>query len=82
MFARFRQTSRKLQVSLVSSSRADGRVRNEHIASLGSVPRSLSPADRIAFWTKLHQPLDVLHNQIDAGQRDAILAAKHRAAAT
>jgi hypothetical protein len=77
MFVRFRQTARRLQASLVATHRTDGRVRHEHVASLGSVPRSPSPADRIAFWTKLHQRLDALSNRVDAAQRRTILAAIH-----
>ena len=77
MFVRFRQTARRLQASLVETRRTDGRVRHEHVASLGSVPRSPSPADRIAFWTKLHQRLDGLSNRVDASQRGAILTAIH-----
>jgi hypothetical protein len=77
MFVRFRETARRLQASLVTTARAEGKVRHEHIGALGSVPRSPSPADRIAFWTKLHQRLDALSNRIDAAQRGAILTAVH-----
>jgi hypothetical protein len=77
MFVRFRETARRLQVSLVTTRRSDGSVRHEHVAGLGSVPRLLSPADRIAFWTKLHQRLDALSNRIDAAQRGPIRAAIH-----
>ena len=52
-------------------------VRHEHVASLGSVPRSPSPADRLAFWTKLHQRLNALSNRVDATQRGTILTAVH-----
>jgi hypothetical protein len=37
MFTRFRQAGHRLQVSLVETRRADGRVRHEHVASLGSI---------------------------------------------
>jgi hypothetical protein len=77
MFVRFRQTARRLQASLVATHRTDGRVRHEHVASLGSVPRLPSPDDRIAFWTKLHQRLDALGNRVDAAQRGTILTAIH-----
>ena len=43
----------------------------------GSIPLSPSAADRIAFWTKLHQRLDALSNRVDAAQRGAILTAIH-----
>ena len=38
---------------------------------------ALSPTDRLAFWTKLHQRLDALGNRVDAAQRGAILSAIH-----
>jgi hypothetical protein len=41
------------------------------------VPHSPLAADRIAFWTRLHQRLDALSNRIDTVQRGAILAAIH-----
>jgi hypothetical protein len=37
MFVRFRQTKHRLQVSLVGTRRDGGKVRQEHIAQLGSV---------------------------------------------
>ena len=77
MFVRFRQTARRLQASLVATRRTDGRVRHEHVAGLGSVPGSPSPADGIAFWTKLHQRFDGLSNRIDTSQRGAILTTIH-----
>jgi hypothetical protein len=77
MFARFRQTSRRLQVSLVETRRDGGRVRHTHIASLGSVPLTLSVADRLAFWISLHERLDRLGNRLDAAAKFAILQAVH-----
>jgi hypothetical protein len=77
MFVRFRRTDRRLQISLAAACWANGRPRQEHIASLGSIPLTMAPADRIAFWTRLHQRLDALSNRIDAVQRGAILAAIH-----
>jgi hypothetical protein len=41
------------------------------------VPLAPSPADRIAFWTKLHQRLDALSNRVDAAQRGDVLTAIH-----
>jgi hypothetical protein len=73
MFVRFRQTARRLQVSLTATRWDGGRVRHEHLAGLGSVPLSPSATDRIAFWTKLHQRLGALSNRVDAAQREAIL---------
>jgi hypothetical protein len=77
MFVRFRETDRHLQVSLAAARWINGRPRQEHIASLGSVPHSPSAADRIAFWTRLHQRLDALSNRVDAEQGRAILATIH-----
>jgi hypothetical protein len=77
MFVRFRQSDRRLQASLAETRRQDGKVRHEHVAGLGSVPIALSPTDRLAFWTKLHQRLDALSNRVDAAQRGAILTAIH-----
>ena len=77
MFVRFRQTARRLQVSLTATRWDGGRVRHEHVAGLGSAPLTPSAADRIAFWTKLHQRLDTLGNRVDATQRGAILTAIH-----
>ena len=77
MFVRFRQTARRLQVSLTETHRQAGKVRHEHVAGLGSIPLSPSAADRIAFWTKLHQRLDALSNRVDAAQRGALLTAIH-----
>jgi hypothetical protein len=77
MFVRFRHTARRLQVSLTATRWNGGKVRHEHVAGLGSVPLSPSAADRIAFWTKLHQRLDALGNRVAAEQRGAILTAIH-----
>jgi hypothetical protein len=77
MFVRFRETARRLQVSLVATHRSEGRICHEHVAGLGSAPRSLSSADRIAFWIKLHQRLNALSNRIDDQQRGTILSAVH-----
>jgi hypothetical protein len=40
MLVRFRETAAGLQGSLVETRRIDGKVRYEHVASLGSVPAS------------------------------------------
>ncbi len=77
MFVRFRQSDRRLQASLVEARREGGRVRQTHVASLGSIPLALSVGDRMAFWISLHQRLDRLDNRLDAAARFAILAAVH-----
>ena len=65
MFVRFRRTATRLQLSLVETSRVDGKVRHEHVASLGSVDLSLSVESRLAFWQRVHERLAKLSNRID-----------------
>jgi hypothetical protein len=52
MHVRARLHRRRIQISLVDTRRGDGKVQQEHIASLGSVPPEMTPADRLAFWTQ------------------------------
>ena len=63
MFIRFRKTSRSLQCTLIETRRVDGKVRHEHIASLGSIEVPPSIAGRVAFWAELHQRLGRLSNR-------------------
>ena len=77
MFVRFRQTRRKLQISLVETHRIDGAVRHEHVAGLGSVGTPLTAAGRITFWTQLHPRLAALGNGIAGKQHGAVLTAIH-----
>jgi hypothetical protein len=77
MFARFRQTARSLQVSIVETRRIDGGVRHEHIAGLGSIPVPQAVAARIEFWTQLQQTLARLSNRIGADDQGKILTAVH-----
>ena len=77
MFVRFRTTARKLQVSLIATRRSAGNVRQEHIASLGTVPLAPSPFERLAFWTRLHERLVQLANRLDAEAQGTIFAAVH-----
>jgi hypothetical protein len=77
MFARFRQRFHRLQVSLVETRRVDGKVRHEHVASLGSVEVPQSAEARIAFWQRLHERLDRLSNRIDAATHAKILGGVH-----
>jgi len=77
MFVRFRQTANRLQASLVETRRVDGKVRHEHVASLGSVPTPPSVADRIDFWRRLHDRLAKLANRVDAETHGKILGAVH-----
>jgi hypothetical protein len=77
MFVRFRQSPYRLHLSIVENRRVDGRVRHEHIASLGSVAVPLTVEGRIAFWMRLHQRLDKLSNRIDGETRYKLLDAIH-----
>ena len=49
MFARFRPSLYRLQVSIVETRRVGGMVHHEHSASLGSIETPLSVANRVAF---------------------------------
>jgi hypothetical protein len=77
MFVRFRQITHRLQVSLVETHRVDGRVRHEHIVSLGSVPVPPSLQDRLAFWQRLHERLSRLSNRVPADMQGKILGDIH-----
>ena len=77
MFVRFRQAGHKLQTSLIETRRVDGKVRHEHIASLGSIILPPSVADRITFWQRLHDRLVKLANRIDPEMHGKVLGAVH-----
>jgi hypothetical protein len=72
MFARFRQTPNRLQVSVVETRRIDGKVRHEHVASLGSIETPLSVAGRIAFWRRVNERLATLGNRIDPARQGKV----------
>jgi hypothetical protein len=76
MFVRFRQ-ARRLQVSLIEPRRVAGKVRHEHVASLGAVDLSPTIADRVAFWRSLHERLSRLANRIDTATQGKILGQVH-----
>jgi hypothetical protein len=77
MFARFRQTPHRLQISLVETRRADGKVLQQHVAALGSVPTPPSINDRMAFWAALHERLARLSNRISTDDQHKVMAAIH-----
>jgi hypothetical protein len=77
MFVRFRETPYRLQVSLVETRRVDGKVRHQHVASLGSVPIDADISDRLTFWAALHQRLARLSNRISTDDHHKVLAAIH-----
>jgi hypothetical protein len=72
MFARFRPSPYWLQVSIVETRRVGGRVRHEHIASLGSIETPLSVANRVAFRQRVHERLAKLSNRIDPATQGKI----------
>jgi hypothetical protein len=77
MFVRFRQTRYRLQVSIVETRRVDGRVRHEHIASLGSIEMPPSVTARVAFWQGVHDRFGKLSNRIDAATQAKLLGDIH-----
>lgn len=77
MFVRFRTARRRLQLSLIETRRVQGKVRHEHVASLGAIDAGLSIADRIAFWQQLHPRLDQLANRLDAAVQAKVLGEVH-----
>jgi hypothetical protein len=77
MFVRFRETEYRLLVSLVETRRDGGRVRHEHIASLGSIETPPSVAARIEFWRRLHDRLGKLGNRVDPTTQAKLLGDVH-----
>jgi hypothetical protein len=77
MFVRFRQSTQRLQLSLVETRRVGGKVCQEHVAALGSILTPPSVSDRITFWQRLHQRLGNLSNRVDTAAQAAILGAVH-----
>ena len=75
MFVRFRQTSRRLQLSLAETHRTDGKVRHEHIAGLGAISRDPTVSEKAEFWKRLFERLERLANRLDDETRNTILEA-------
>jgi hypothetical protein len=76
-FVRFRHTLRRLQVSLIETSRTGGKVRHEHVASLGSIDDPPTVEDRLEFWRRLHERFGQLSNRIAGADHAKILGAIH-----
>ena len=57
--------------------RVDGKVRSEHIASLGSVDADLSRQGRFAFWAELPGRLARLANRVGPDEHGKIYGALH-----
>src|SRR5262245_11803485 len=77
MLVHFRETPYGLAMSLVETRRESGKVRHEHVASLGSIETPPSVAARIEFWRGLHERLAQLSNRLDAERRGKVIGAVH-----
>src|SRR5262245_60235445 len=77
MLVHFRETPYGLAMSLVETGRESGKVRHQHVASLGSIETPLSVAARIEFWRGLHARLAQLSNRLDAETRGKVIGAVH-----
>src|SRR5262249_36495599 len=64
-------------MSLVEPRRENGKVRHEHVSSLGSVETPLTVAGRIEFWGRLHERLARLSNRLDSETQSKVLGAVH-----
>jgi hypothetical protein len=74
---RLRQSAQRLQLSIVETRRGRWQGSSRDIASLGSIRPTLSIADRIEFWARLHQRLERLSNRINAEALEQILGGVH-----
>src|SRR5262249_29133521 len=63
MFVHFRETPYGLAMSVVENRRENGKVRHEHVVSLGSIETPPSVAARVEFWRELHERLAELSNR-------------------
>jgi hypothetical protein len=77
MFVRFRAGRRRLALSLVETKRIDGRVRHEHVATLGSIDWPPTIRNRITFWAQLHGRLAALGNRLRPDNQANIMGAIH-----
>jgi hypothetical protein len=73
MHIRARLQHRRIQLSLVDTRRVDGKVRQQHIAALGSVPPKMRVNDRAAFWDQVEQRLAKLGNRLGKDGHDKII---------
>jgi hypothetical protein len=66
MFARFRQSRDRLNVSIHEARRVNGKVKQDHIANIGSVETPPSARSRIGFWQQFDERMPGLSNRISA----------------
>jgi hypothetical protein len=76
MFIRIRKSKKRLRLSLVETRRVDGKVRAEHVASIGSIAVAMTVGDRVGFWKGIDGRLAGLANRIDPNNLRAIVGAK------
>ena len=77
VYVRFRYAGNRLQVSLIEAHQVESKVHQEHLASLGSIPVPPSVADRVAFWSQLHERLAKLSNRYGAELHGKVLGEVH-----
>jgi hypothetical protein len=77
MFVHFRETPYGLAMSLVETRRENGKVRHEHVASLGSIETPPSVAARTEFWRGFQDRLAQLSSRLDAETRGKVIGAVH-----
>jgi len=65
------------QLSVIETRREGGKVRHEHVASLGSITAPPTVANRVEYWQALHQRLGRLTNRLDGEMQAKILGAVH-----
>jgi hypothetical protein len=66
-----------LQVSLIETRRVDGKVKHEHVGSLGSIVLSPDTTDRIVFWGRVYERLSNLSNRLGPDAWGKILGEIH-----
>jgi hypothetical protein len=76
MFVRIKKSKKAFRLSLADTKRVSGKVKHEHIASLGSIRQTMTVAERSWFWAKLRERLPGLANRIDAARLEALIAEK------
>jgi hypothetical protein len=76
MFIRIRKSKKRFRLSLVETRRIDGKVRAEHVASLGSIAVAMTVADRVKFWKVIEGKLAGLSNRINPDDLRATVGAK------
>lgn len=83
MFVRIRRLRRRLAVTLIATHRvgrrADGKVKTEHVAALGSaaLPEPVDAGERRRFWRELEERFIGLGSRLSADDRRKARAAIH-----